>query len=76
MPSRQAAIATSDEETMDGHDAVIERTNPNRGPMTGGPEIWISGSNFPQGLTPLYAGFGDNFTRAVGVLYYPHRGNH
>ena len=66
--SRQALNAASDEEIMDGRDAVIERTNPSRGPKTGGPEIWISGSNFPTGLTPLYARFGDNFARAVGVL--------
>jgi len=73
--SRQAANVAADDEPMDGHDAVIERTNPNRGPTTGGPEIWISGSNFPTGPTPLYAGFGDNFTRAVSGLYYHHWGN-
>jgi hypothetical protein len=64
---RQAFNAATDEEPTDGQGAVIERTNPSRGPTTGGPEIWISGSNFPMGLT-LYARFGVNFARAVGVL--------
>jgi len=69
MPSqqgRQVLNAASDRETADGQEAVIERTNPSRGPTTGGPEIWISGSNFPAGL--LYARFGDNFAHAVGVV--------
>jgi len=48
--SRQAATAASDEETMGGPDAVIERTNPSRERTTGGLEIWISGSNFPTGF--------------------------
>ncbi len=56
------------EETADWRDLVIDRTNPSQGPTTGGPEIWISGSNFPTGLTSLYVRFGDNFARAVGVL--------
>ena len=60
---------------MDGPDAVIERTNPSRGPTAGGLEIWISGSNFPTGLTAIYARFGYNLTRPVGVLYCPHRGH-
>jgi len=78
MPSRQSrqtVIATSNEETTDGRDTVIERINPSQGPTTGGPEIWISGSNLPTGLTPLYARFGDNFAIAVGVLYHPHLAN-
>jgi len=70
--SRQAVTAASNEETMDGHDAVIESTNPSRGPTTGGPEIWILGSNIPTGLPSLYARFGDKFAIAVGVLYYAH----
>lgn len=71
MPSqqcRQTVNTASVEETADGRDLVIERINPSRGPTTGGPEIWISGSNFPIGLTSLYVRFGDNFARAVGVL--------
>ena len=68
MVSRQSRQDTSDEETsLDGGNAVIERTNPSRGAMSGGPEIWISGSNFPTAKTPLYARFGDNFARVVGV---------
>ena len=68
MASCQSRQATSDEETsLDGRNAVIERTNPSRGAMSGGPDIWISGSNFPTAKTPLYARFGDNFARAVDV---------
>ena len=67
MPSCQSRQSTSDEETLDGRNAVIERTNPSRGPMSGGPEIWISGSNFPTATTPFYARFGDHFALAVGV---------
>ena len=56
------------EETMDGRDAVIEETNPGRGPTTGGLNIWIHGSNLPGGsMPPLYARFGDNVTRVVSV---------
>jgi len=55
------------EETMDGRDAVIEGTNPGRGPTTGGLDIWIYGSNLPDGSRPLYARFGDNVTRVVSV---------
>jgi len=71
--SRHAAIAASDEEAMDEHDAVVERLHPSRGPMDGGQDIWISGSNFPTDT--LYVRFGDNFASAVGVLYYTHREN-
>ena len=66
--SRQTVITSGVEGTADWQDLVIERTNPSRGPTTGGPEIWISGSSFPTGLTSLYVRFGDNFARAVGVL--------
>ena len=68
MPSRQGCQVlntASDRETADGQEAVIEGTNPSRGPTTGGPVIWISGSNFPA--APLYVRFGDNFAHAVGV---------
>ena len=71
MPSQQChkTVNTAGiEEAADWRDLVIDRTNPSRGPTTGGPEIWISGSNFPTGLTSLYVRFGDNFARAVGVL--------
>ena len=66
--SHQIVNTAGVEETADWPDLVIERTNPSRGPTTGGPEIWISGSNFPTGLTSLYVRFGDKFARAVGVL--------
>ena len=66
--ARQTLNAASDEEITDGGDVVVERTNPSRGPTTGGQEIFIQGSNFPTGLTPLFARFGDNFARAVGAL--------
>ena len=55
-------------ETADGRNIVIVQANPRRGPMTGGTEIWIWGSGFPTDLMPLYARFGDNVTRVVGVL--------
>jgi len=64
---RQLANAADNEETADGRDLVIEKVVPTRGPKTGGPEICIWGSNFPDRV-PLYARFGDNFTRAVTVL--------
>jgi len=73
--SRQADIAASDEVTMDEHDAVVERIHPSRGPIPGGQDIWITGSNLPTDLAPLYVRFGDNFASAVGVLYYTHREN-
>jgi hypothetical protein len=65
----QAPNVASDEGTADGWDAVIQRVNPSRGPMTGGLDIWIVGSNFPTG--ELYARFGDNFAHTVGVLSLP-----
>ena len=55
------------EENMDGRDPVIEGTNPGRGPITGGLDIWIHGSNLPDGSRPLYARFGENVTRVVSV---------
>ena len=55
------------QETMDGRDAVIEGTNPGRGPTTGGLDIWIYGSNLPDDSRPLYARFGNNVTRVVSV---------
>ena len=64
---RQAVNAANDE-AADGQGVVVERVNPKQGPTTGGPEIWISGSNFPTDLRPLYVRFGGNATRAVGVL--------
>ena len=57
-----------DEEAISGGDPVLEGINPNRGPIAGGREIWIEGSNLPTGSTPLYVRFGDNFSRVVGVL--------
>jgi hypothetical protein len=70
MPPRRCrqAVNTASDETVDGRDVLVERTNPSRGPTIGGPEIWLSGSNFPTDLGPLYARFGDNFASAVGVL--------
>ena len=67
MPSHQPAAAAS-EGVIDGGDPVLEGINPNRGSTTGGMEIWIEGSNFPTGSLPLYARFGDNSSRAVGIL--------
>ena len=70
MPSHQyhqTVNTPSGEETADGRNLVIESINPSQGPTAGGPEIWISGSNFPTGLIPLYAKFGDNFAYVVGV---------
>jgi len=55
------------EKTMDGQDTVIEGTNPGTGPITGGLEIWIYGSNLPDDSRPLYARFGDNVTRVVSA---------
>ena len=60
--------AAGDAEVVDGRDLVIEKVVPNRGPTTGGPEVCILGSNFPTDQMPLYARFGDNFARAVGML--------
>src|SRR5258706_4547696 len=56
MPSqqcRQTVNTASVEETADWRDLVIDRTNPSRGPTTGGPGLWISGSNFPTRPTAL-----------------------
>ena len=64
----QAVNAASHQEFADGLDLVIEKVIPKQGPTTGGPEICIWGSNFPTDQRPLYARFGDNFARAVGVL--------
>ena len=71
MPSCRNNLAVSAagrQENEDGLDPVIEKVIPHRGPATGGPEIGILGSNFPTDHMPLYAGFGDNFARAVYVL--------
>ena len=59
--------SASIEDPMDGQNAVIEGTNPGRGPTTGGIEIWIYGSNLPNGSTPLYARFGEHVTRVVSA---------
>ena len=64
---RNSLPSATFEETTDGRDAVIEGTNPGRGPTTGGLDIWIYGSNLPDGSTPLYARFGDNVSRVVSV---------
>jgi len=63
---RQTVNAADDEETADGW-VVVEKVLPDRGPKTGGPEIYIRGSNFPDNV-PLYVRFGDKFARAVGML--------
>ena len=71
MPSRRhhhAVNAARRNETADGRNVVVMQTNPRRGPMTGGTEIWTWGSDFPTDPMPLYARFGDNFARVVGVL--------
>ena len=70
MPSRRRhhAVNAARSETADGRNVVVMQTNPRRGPMTGGTEIWIWGSDFPTDPMPLYARFGDNFARVVGVL--------
>ena len=52
---------------MDGQNAVMEGTNPGRGPTTGGIEIWIYDTNLPNGSMPLYARFGENVTRVVST---------
>ena len=70
MPSRQhhQTINAASEETADVQGVVVEKVVPNRGPTSGGPEVCILGSNFPTDQVPLYARFGDNFARAVGML--------
>ena len=71
MSSRQCPPTVNtadDEEAADWRALVIEKIVPNRGPVPGGPEICIWGSNFPTDHMPLYAKFGDNFARAVGML--------
>ena len=55
------------EDPRDGQNAVIEGTNPRRGPTTGGIEIWIYSTNLPNGSTPLYARFGETVTRAIST---------
>ena len=50
-----------------GKNAVIEGTNPGRGPTIGGIEIWIYGTNLLNGSTPLYARFGENVTCVVST---------
>ena len=60
-----SAPPASVEDPMDGQNAVIEGTNPGRGPTTGGIEIYIYGTNLPNSSTPLYARFGENVTRVV-----------
>ena len=45
----QSRQATRDEETLDDRNAVVERTNPSRGPISGGPEI---GSQVRSSLQP------------------------
>ena len=62
------AVNAARDETADGRNVLILQANPCRGPITGGTEIWISGENFPTDQRPLYARFGDNFARGVGVL--------
>lgn len=68
IPSRPSVPPDRDEGIADGRGPVLEGINPNKGPISGGIDIWIEGSNIPTGLTPLYARFGDNFSRVVGAL--------
>ena len=70
-PSHQPVTAMSEEETVDRRDPVLQEANPSRGPITGGPQIWIEGTDFPTGLAPLYARFGDNFARVVRTIFIP-----
>jgi len=69
IPSCQhrQAVNTANDETADGEGVVILRINPRKGPMAGGQEIWIEGSNFPTNLKPLFVRFGSNPSCAVGV---------
>ena len=68
MQPRQPATPSNDEGTIDAEGPVLEGINPIRGPIAGGLEVWLEGSGFPTGLTPLYARFGDQFSRVVSVL--------
>ena len=70
IPSRRRhhAVNAARGETAVGRNVLVKQCNPRRGPMTGGTEIWIWGSDFPTDPMPLYARFGDNFARVVGVL--------
>ena len=52
---------------MDGQNAVIEGTDPSRGPTTGGIEIWIYGTSLPNGPLLLYTRFGENVTCVVST---------
>ena len=69
MPSRQhhQAVDAANDETADEQGVTVNLTNPKQGPTTGGPEIWVSGWNFPTDQRPLYVRFGDNLAFAVGV---------
>ena len=55
------------EDPMDGQNAVIEGTDPGRRPTTRGIDIWLYGTNLPNGSTPLYARFSKNVTRVVST---------
>ena len=70
VPSSQynQAVNTANDETAVGEGVVVEKVNPKQGPTVGGPEIWISGSNFPTDPRPLYVRFGVNPARVVSVL--------
>ena len=69
VPPRQCrqAVNAVDDETADVQGVMVDMTNPKQGPTTGGPEIWVSGWNFPTDLRPLYVRFGNNPVCAVGV---------
>ena len=66
-PIRVSVPPSSVEDPIDRQNAVIEGTNPGQGPTTGGIEIWIYGTNLPNGSTPLYARLGENVTRVVSA---------
>jgi hypothetical protein len=45
------------------HPPYIEGVAPDKGPITGGPQVFVAGDNFPSG--PIYLRFGGASARAV-----------
>ena len=47
----------------------VHAVNPRTGPVSGGPEIWLSVEDLPT-IVPLYARFGNLVTAAVSPMFH------
>ena len=68
FPTESPAHTRNEGINQNTDEILLEDVVPEKGPMTGGIGIALFGENFPD--APLYAGFGDNWVRAVSHTRY------